>query len=73
MRSRPVEMAFDDVRRVLEDHDWTFHRQKGSHAIFVKAGERSLTIPRHGGRSVKRVYLDFICKRLGLDDEYDSD
>lgn len=71
IRSRPVDMPFNEVRKVLEDHDWLFHRQTGSHAIFTKPGKRSIAIPRHSGRVVKRVYLDLVCKRLGLDEYHD--
>lgn len=68
-RSRPIEMPFDDVRQVLEWHDGSLHRHTGSHAVFVKPGETSIAVPRHHGRMVKRVYIDIICKRLGVDDD----
>lgn len=68
IRARPPEADFNDVRRLLEAFGWTLAREKGSHAHFTKPGERTLTIPRHGGRRVKRTYLDLICERLGLDD-----
>lgn len=69
--ARPPEADAGDVRALLDDFGWAFHRQVGSHMIFVKAGERSLSIPLVGGRRVKRAYLDVICQRLGLDDPDD--
>ncbi len=68
IRARPPEADFDDVRRLLEAFGWTLAREQGSHAHFTKPGERTITVPRVGGRSVKRTYLDLLCKRLGLDD-----
>jgi predicted RNA binding protein YcfA (HicA-like mRNA interferase family) len=65
--ARPPEADADDVRALLEDFGWRFARQAGSHMTFAKAGERSLTIPLVRGRRVRRVYLDIICERLGLD------
>jgi predicted RNA binding protein YcfA (HicA-like mRNA interferase family) len=47
---------------------WAEDRSSGSHVVFVKAGERSISVPK-SGEKVKRVYLDQLCVRLGLDDE----
>ncbi len=42
-------------------------KPKGSsHFIFKKAGERPIVVPVHNDR-VEDVYIDQICKRLGLD------
>ena len=67
MRRRPPEADFADVRTLLEAFGWTLARESGSHVSFTKAGEGTLVIPRKGGQKVKRVYLDLICERLGLD------
>jgi predicted RNA binding protein YcfA (HicA-like mRNA interferase family) len=56
------------VRHLLEEFDWKLDRQTGSHVMFVKAGERTISVPVVSGRKVKRTYLDQICERLGLDD-----
>ena len=48
--------------------DWKVARQTGSHVLFVKRGERTISVPLVSGRKVKRTYLDQICERLGLDD-----
>ena len=69
IRARPPEADFDDVRTLMRAYGWTIDREGGSHAIFVKPGERSIVVPKVGGRRVKRVYLDQLCDLLGLDDE----
>jgi predicted RNA binding protein YcfA (HicA-like mRNA interferase family) len=68
IRRRPPEAEFTDVRHLLEEFDWKLDRQTGSHVMFVKAGERTISVPVVSGRKVKRTYLDQICERLGLDD-----
>ena len=68
IRRRPPEAEFTDVRNLLERFDWKLDRQSGSHVLFVKAGERPISVPLVSGRKVKRTYLDQICERLGLDD-----
>ncbi|MCC7365674.1 MAG: type II toxin-antitoxin system HicA family toxin [Dehalococcoidia bacterium] len=67
--ARPSEADFGDVRRVLEAFGWAQARQVGSHISFTKAGERSIVMPLKDGSKVKRVYLDELCERLGLDPE----
>lgn len=68
IRARPPKARFDDVQRLLEAYGWRVAREKGSHVAFVKDGEQMLPFPKDGGRWVKRVYLDALCERLGLDD-----
>ena len=67
---RPPEAHFSDVQAILAEFGWSHDRTRGSHAIFVKEGERSITVHVHGQR-VGRRYLDQICERLGLDDLVD--
>ncbi len=69
IRKRPVEAEFDDVATVLEHFGWKAARTKGSHVSFTKAGEAPIVIPKKHGRKVKRVYLDDLSGRLGLDDD----
>jgi predicted RNA binding protein YcfA (HicA-like mRNA interferase family) len=71
--ARPPEADANDVRSVLEEFGWMFRHQTGSHMTFAKPGERSMSIPLVSGRRVKRIYLDQICQRLGLDDLDDND
>lgn len=69
IRARPVQADYDDVKAVLEFCGWRQRPESGSsHAVFEKDGERAISVPRKGGRMVKRVYLDQICDRLGLDE-----
>jgi predicted RNA binding protein YcfA (HicA-like mRNA interferase family) len=67
LQRRPPEAAYADVRRVLEAYGWVLQRETGSHAAFVKAGERTLIIPKVGGRRVKRVYIVQVLQQLGLE------
>lgn len=69
IRARPPEADDRDLETLLKAYGWLLDRQTGSHVPFVKPGEQSLTVPKVGGRKVKRVYLDDICDRLGLDEE----
>jgi predicted RNA binding protein YcfA (HicA-like mRNA interferase family) len=66
IRARPPQASFDDVRQLLETFGWQQARQSGSHVSFTKQGERTIVVPKHNEK-VKRVYLDEICSRLGLD------
>jgi predicted RNA binding protein YcfA (HicA-like mRNA interferase family) len=68
IRARPPHARYADVVTLLEAFGWHRDRERGSHVIFVKDGERSITVVKEGGRLVKRVYLDRLCERLGLDD-----
>lgn len=65
--ARPSEADASDVRALLEDFGWTLKRQRGSHQVFAKPGEFPLIVPLVQGRRVKRVYLDEIIERLGLE------
>ena len=70
IRTRPLEADFDDVRRLLESFGWVLAREGGSHAMFTKPGESTITVPRVRGRKVKRTYLDIIIDRLGMGDRH---
>ena len=67
IKARPPQASFRDVERLLEMEGWTKARQSGSHVSFTKPGERTIIVPLTGGSKVKRVYLDQICERLGID------
>ena len=68
IKARPPEADFGDVVRLLEAFGYEQKRQEGSHTSVKKRGERTIIVPTVKGRRVKRVYLDLICERLGLDD-----
>ncbi|MBI2171923.1 MAG: type II toxin-antitoxin system HicA family toxin [Chloroflexi bacterium] len=67
IKARPPEADFSDVRQLLEGFGWALAREKGSHAMFTKEGQRTIAVPKVGGRKVKRTYLNQICEILGLE------
>lgn len=68
IRARPPEADCDDVWTLMKAFGWTIGRGRGSQVTFVKEGQRSATVPKQGGRKVKRVDLDLLCDLLGLDE-----
>jgi predicted RNA binding protein YcfA (HicA-like mRNA interferase family) len=52
----PSDVAFRDLRRLLEKHGWTLTRISGSHHVFTGPGGPIVTIPVHRGK-VRHVYL----------------
>jgi predicted RNA binding protein YcfA (HicA-like mRNA interferase family) len=69
IRARPSEADYEDVKALLEQFGWHHRGDSGSHSVFVKTGESAISIPKVGGRKVKRHYLNINCERLGLDDD----
>lgn len=67
VQARPPEAVFGDVRRLLELFGWRLARQNSSHVTFTRDG-KIIGLALVSGRRVKRVYLDIVCERLGLDD-----
>lgn len=68
-RSRPPEVDYDDVVRLLGAFGWQVARQRGSHVSFVKEGEGvNIVVPKRGGQKVTRTYIVQICEILHLDD-----
>jgi len=51
---------------MLEAYSWSLDRTGGSHHLFKKRGERSISVPVHD-KKVGRRYLDEIGERLGRD------
>ncbi len=58
--------AVSDIERLLAGHGWERRQGKGSHLVFMKPGLRPITIGTLHGRRVKRVYVEDLLKRLGL-------
>ncbi len=56
---------------MLEEFGWVLDRTSGSHHTFTKAHEYPIVVTVHDKR-VKRGYLDEICERLGLDEEFED-
>jgi predicted RNA binding protein YcfA (HicA-like mRNA interferase family) len=63
----PPEVRFEDVRLLLEAFGFEEKRSKGSHHIFEDAQGKVLTIPKKGGKKVKRVYVKRIAELLNLE------
>ena len=68
IRARPPDAYFADVEKLLNLFGWSCRKGTGSHRAFTKPGERTITVPVKDEK-VKRVYLNEICERLGLDDK----
>ena len=66
-RTATLHADYRDVRALLEAFGWTERKGKGSHSVFTKEGERSITVPTISGRKIKRYIIDQIIERLGLD------
>lgn len=66
IRARPSQASLTDVAKLLGLFGWECRNGTGSHRAFTKPGERTITVPVKDDK-VKRVYLDQICERLGLD------
>ncbi len=58
-----MPMSGDEMLKLFEKHGWQKVRQKGSHVIIQKEGERPETIPLH--RELKKGLEKALLKRLG--------
>jgi predicted RNA binding protein YcfA (HicA-like mRNA interferase family) len=56
------------VKRALERGGFSLHRVNGSHHIMRHEGPpvRNVTVPLHGGKTLKRATLAAIIKQAGL-------
>jgi predicted RNA binding protein YcfA (HicA-like mRNA interferase family) len=63
-----AETSFADIQYVLEAFGFEEKRSKGSHHIFVDTQGRVLTIPKKGGKKVKRVYVKRVVELLNLEE-----
>ena len=60
-------MKAKQLAKLIEAEGWYFDRQKGSHMIFLKEGEKDhIVIPNHGGKDVKKPVVLSILKKVGL-------
>ena len=66
LRASVPESDFADVRRVLERLGYVQRRQRGSHVTFKKQGEPSIPLPLLAGRKVRRIYVQQLLDKLGL-------
>ena len=60
-------MKAKELIKLIEAVGWEFNRQKGSHMIFEKEGERfHITIPNHGNQDLKKPLVLSILRQAGL-------
>ncbi len=71
MLARPKEIAYKDVKKVLEHEGWILDRVKGSHHIYVKKDGTlyPLVLPVHG-KMLKAHYIREIVELLELEEKY---
>ena len=60
------DARFADVKRMLESADYRLDRTRGSHHVFVKAGEPIVVVPVHRGK-VKPFYVRKVKKLVEED------
>jgi predicted RNA binding protein YcfA (HicA-like mRNA interferase family) len=64
----PPEARFEDVQTVLKAFEYKEVRSEGSHHTFENEPGDKITIPKAGGKTVKRVYIKQVIKLLNLED-----
>ena len=57
----PGDVAFSEVRKMLEARGYRLARIHGSHHVFIRAGVRPVPIPVHRGK-VKAAYVRLVRK-----------
>jgi predicted RNA binding protein YcfA (HicA-like mRNA interferase family) len=67
-----AEASFEDVRYILQAFGFEEKRSKGSHHIFANDRGQAITIPKKGGRKVKKVYFKRIVELLNLETQHDN-
>ncbi|MBD2690245.1 type II toxin-antitoxin system HicA family toxin [Anabaena catenula] len=66
--SHPVEVRFEDVRRILIAFGFEEVRSKGSHHTFRHEDGRIQIVPKKEGQKVKVIYIKQIVKLLRLEE-----
>lgn len=66
--SRPTEVRFEDVKRLLTAFGFEEIRSKGSHHSFRNSQGSKITIPKKSGQKVKATYVEEIINLLSLDE-----
>ncbi len=68
---RMAQIQASRMLRALRRLGWTLERQTGSHAVLVRPGSLPLTVPVHGGRTLKEGTARAILKNAGItEDEF---
>jgi predicted RNA binding protein YcfA (HicA-like mRNA interferase family) len=58
-------MTGKDLIKLLKKHGWELDRIGGSHHVLVK-GNKTLTVPVHGKKDLKKGTLEALLKQGGL-------
>ena len=54
--------------KFLEDNGFVFKRSKGSHQLYHNpANDKTVIVPVHGGKNMKKVTFFAVIKQAGLD------
>lgn len=62
-----MSITCTEIIKLLESNGWFFVRQKGSHKIFKKEGERlTIVVPDHGNKDLPKGTAMSILKAAGL-------
>lgn len=62
----PPELSYDDVYYILSNYGFEEVSVKGSHHTFRNSKRQKITVPKKGGKIVKRTYLKQIVILLKL-------
>jgi predicted RNA binding protein YcfA (HicA-like mRNA interferase family) len=63
----PTELDYDDVYYILISFGFQEISSKGSHHTFRNNEKLKITVPKKGGKTVKRIYLKQIVKLLEIE------
>jgi predicted RNA binding protein YcfA (HicA-like mRNA interferase family) len=64
----PPEVRFEDIYYLLTAFGFEEKRSKGSHHTFRNADGIKITVPKKGGKMVKRTYVQQIVTLLKLEE-----
>ena len=63
MKNNPKDIAFDDIKKLLEDYGYTCHSGGGSHFVFRMENSEHIVIPYH--KPIKAIYVKHVLEILG--------
>ena len=67
MTPKPPSLTARQIIALLEQHDFRFIRQRGSHAVYRHPDGRWTTVPIHPGKPLGRGLLRKILKDADID------
>jgi predicted RNA binding protein YcfA (HicA-like mRNA interferase family) len=69
---RPPEVRFEEVEYLPKEFGYIEIRSRGSHHTFENADGEVIVIPKKGGKTVKRTYMEQLIKLLNLENWGDN-